>query len=110
MVNGHSLANPVGPAGPAGIDEPHGDVMPFDPLSEHLCIAPWMQRQERASVAGAECGRRFGHTLFRARHLGRIPIDEVVHRLSAGQFRHRRQHTKCIASQEYDIIRMPATT
>ncbi len=82
--------------------------MLFHFLLQHFGIACRVQRQERGREAGAESRLRLRHAGFRARHLGRVTRQEVIHRLRRREFRQGRQHAEGVASQEEDVLRMPA--
>lgn len=41
-----------------------------------------VEREEGSSEASGEVGSRLRHSALRARHLGRVAAEEVVHRLA----------------------------
>ena len=49
---------------------------------------------------------RLLHAHFRARDLGRVTADEMVHRLRGRQRAHRRQYAERIAGEEDHVGRM----
>ena len=63
-----------------------------------------MARQKGRTETSAERGLGLRNTTFRSGHLGRVPRQEVVHRLLWGQLGNRRQHAERIGRQENDVL------
>ena len=104
----HALADAVGPAAPAGIDQPDGDIMLGNSFLEQIGIDGGRQDHERGPETGAKGGAGLGDAFFGAGHFGGVAGEEMIHRLFRGEFGHRRQDAEGIAGEHDDILGMTA--
>ncbi len=66
----HPRADPVGAAGPAGVDQPAGRAVPGDLVTQERAVDLGPAGHERGAEAGRKRRLRRGHALLGARHLG----------------------------------------
>ena len=102
MADVHPLADPVGTARPAGIDEPDRHIVALQTVDEHVRVFARMTRHERRSEAGRERRLRLLDADLGAGELGRVAADEVVGGLLARQPRDRRQDAERVRGEEDD--------
>src|SRR4029077_12597576 len=84
--------------------------MRLQALLEHFRIADRVQREKRGSEASAESRLGLGDTGLSPGYLGRVPGQEVIHRLVRCEPADGRQYAKGIAGEEEDIARMVAAS
>ena len=102
----HAMADAVGAARPTGVHQPAFHLVSRDALAQHLGVHAGTQGQEWRAEARRKRLFRFRHSAFRARHLGGIARQEMVHRLLRRQLRDRRHHSERIAREEDDVVGM----
>ncbi len=106
MGDVHPLAGAVRTAGPAGVDQPDGHVVPLEPLGQHRGVVRRVARHERRPEARGERGARLLDAHLGAGQLGRVAADEVVGGLLAGQPGDRRHDPERVGGQEHDVARL----
>ena len=77
--------DPVRAAGPAGVDQPDGDVVAFEPLDQHPRVLAGVARHERRAEAGREGRLRLLDPDLGPGQLGGVAADEVVGGLLVAQ-------------------------
>ena len=97
---------PTLPARPARVDQPAVDVMSPDQIAQQIAVDGRMQRHERRAETGRERRLRLDDALLRARNLGRISGQEMIHRLRRIELGDRRQDAEGIAGQHDDVLRV----
>jgi len=65
-----------------------------------------MPHQKRSAKARRKGNLRLGHPHLGARYPSRIAADKMVHGVCRRQGTDRRQHAKCVTSQENDVCRV----
>ncbi len=107
MGDRHALADPVGAARPAGIDEPAIGLEAGDAVAQHLGVLRGVTRHERRAEAGRE--HRLGLLAepdLGAGDLRRIAREKMVHRLLGGELGDRRHDPERVAGQHDDVFGM----
>ncbi len=91
VADADTLADSVGSANPAGIEQPAVDAIAGDLACEQLGILGRVVHHEGATETGAEGDFwLIAHTQLGAAHLGRVAGDKVVERLLGGETRQGR--------------------
>ena len=106
MVDIHALSETIGPATPACIDQPAINIVFTYFFTQQGVVNTWVKRHERCAKAGAEGCLWFNNTGFRARNLGRVAGQEVVHGLvgsESGQWWHTPEGVAC---EHNDVFRV----
>ena len=107
MGDRHALADAVGAARPAGVDEPAIGLVARDPLAEHLGVFGRVARHERRAEAGREHRLRLlAEPDLGAGDLRGIAREEMVHRLLGGELGDRRHDPERVAGQHDDVFRV----
>ncbi|QTK80153.1 hypothetical protein AT6N2_C2567 [Agrobacterium tumefaciens] len=101
-LDGHTLADAISAAGPAGVDEPAIHAVLADQLTQQVAVFRRVARHEGCAKACGEGGFRLGHALFRAGDLCGVTGEEVVHGLLRRQPGDRRQHAEGVGRQHDD--------
>ena len=105
----HPVADAVGSARPAGVDQPAVDLVLGDFLAQQVGVDRRMQSHEGRSETGAENGRRFAaHSPFGPGDLGGVSGNEMIHGLLGGQLGHRRHDAVRVAGQHDHVFGMTA--
>ena len=104
VLEAHALADAVGAAGPAGVDQPGlRAVLARSCSASSSAYLVGCQTRNGGAEAGREGRLRLGDAHLGAGDLGRVAADEVVHRLLGRQLADRRQHAERVAGQEDDV-------
>ncbi len=107
VADADALADAVGSAHPAGIEQPAVDIVAGDLAFEQVGVIGGVMHHEGTAETGAEGDLRLvAHTQLGAAHLGGIARDEVVEGLIGGETRQGRHHAGGIASQQQDVLGM----
>ena len=94
------LADAVGAAHPAGVQQPGMAAVLLQLGSQHLGIVVRVHGQERPAEARREGGLRLRDAYLGAGDLGGVAGDEMIHHLLLGEFGDGRQHPEGITGQE----------
>src|SRR6478672_5997338 len=100
MPDGNTFANSIGPAHPAGVDQPALRAVALDLTFEQLCIFIGMMDHERCAETRREGNLRFfAQADFCSRYFGSVSADELVQRLIRRKPCNRWHHATSVARQ-----------
>src|SRR5690606_30636728 len=107
VIQRDTAADSVRSCDPAGIDQPHPDIMTLQLVAQQFCIIRRVQREERLAETSGEYCFGFGNTYFGTSYLRRIAGNKMIHGLCWTKPGNRGYNTESIRCQKKDITRMP---
>src|SRR5260370_357914 len=110
VVDVDTLANAIGSAGPACVDEIAAHVMLLNALSQQVRIFSRLKWEEGRAKAGAEGRLRRCYARFSTRQLTGVAREEVIHSLLRRQLRDWRQDAERVCREEEDRPRLTCST